>query len=116
VTESERHTDPQGQQNFTFPDQHCGGHRDAAGRPISYIDIDTQQPVGGTPKGFICPLGQLCLVRGQASQAGPPSTTAQEGANPSNGTVNFDNVVASALMVIVITSGAAAYCALSCAY
>lgn len=31
---------------------------------------------------------------------------AQEGDNPSNGIVSFDNVFASALMVVVITSGA----------
>ncbi|KAG8828461.1 calcium channel protein, partial [Serendipita sp. 399] len=68
-------------------EQQCGGH----------IDPNTLQPVGhlgvqsdGTkPKGYICPLGQVCQE----------STT-----NPQQNAEQFDNVFGAALQVMIIAS------------
>ena len=44
-------------------DQHCGGHINAStGRRSSYIPEGLGFPLSGDGKGFICPLGQVCMV------------------------------------------------------
>ena len=49
-------------ENMTqIPTQFCGGHIDpATHRSTGYITLDGR--VSGSSKGYICPLGQLCLV------------------------------------------------------
>ena len=68
--------------------QFCGGHIDAQTlQPVPFIDTDgSQLPV--RPKGFICPLAQICLEQN----------------NPYNNTQSFDNALASLLQVVVIMS------------
>lgn len=72
----------------------------------------TQSPAPEGAKGFLCPVGQLCIV--SLYRVFILSRTAllmngfweQEGQNPFNGTNSFDNVFASALQVVVVASGA----------
>ena len=73
--------------------QFCGGHLDpVSGAASPYLKLDpftnNYVPGAGTPKGFWCPQGSLCI----------------EGTNPYNGTVSFDNVFQSLQLVFVIMS------------
>lgn len=44
-------------------DQHCGGHINAStGQRSSYIPEGLDSPLLGDGKGFVCPLGQVCMV------------------------------------------------------
>jgi len=54
--------DPVGQNNVSLS-QLCGGHVDeTTGRVSSFIKAGMSSPVSENAKGFICPLGQLCMV------------------------------------------------------
>lgn len=56
--------DPSDNQNVTFADQRCGGHVNATTGDIAgYISRNKDAPYTGPPKGYTCPLGQLCIVR-----------------------------------------------------
>ncbi|KAG9307249.1 hypothetical protein G9A89_017077 [Geosiphon pyriformis] len=80
--------DPEKKQNFTLSDQYCGGHvNGTTGMPSPYLDFNNQ-PVLDYGKGYICPMGQLCL----------------ETKNPYNGTVKFDNIFSSMILVFIISS------------
>ncbi|KAK2732689.1 calcium channel protein [Myotisia sp. PD_48] len=85
--------DPEGIRNFTLnqaPDsiQFCGGHFDN----ITLHHVPWIDSTGGKgaleAKGYICPLGSLCI----------------EGGNPYGGTLSFDNVLQSLELVFVIMS------------
>ncbi|KAH8919447.1 hypothetical protein BT69DRAFT_1246450 [Atractiella rhizophila] len=80
--------DPENQANLTLENQFCGGHIDPeTGLEVGYLPKGENVPVEGG-KGFICPLGQLCI----------------EATNPNNGTQSFDHIFAASLQVIVISS------------
>lgn len=57
--------DPQGIQNYTQDFQFCGGYLDPNNfTPLPYIKasgVPNKEPA----KGFICPVGSICLVRNQ---------------------------------------------------
>ena len=73
--------------NYTL-DTLCGGYVDQTGKRLGFVLVDGT-PSGLSPKGFICPLGQIC----------------QEGdENPENGTQSFDTIFHSLLQVIVVIS------------
>ncbi|KAJ6145421.1 hypothetical protein N7470_009316 [Penicillium chermesinum] len=81
-----------GQDNFTLNDpegtvQFCGGYLDSSGEKKPWLTAsgDVQ---GSSPKGYICPMGSLCV----------------EGENPYNATVSFDNIAQSIELVFVIMS------------
>lgn len=80
---------------FTNGDQLCGGYLNndtGAVMPwLKFRNPDTLEGLvagAGKGKGFICPRGSLCLQQD----------------NPSNGTVNFDNILQSLELVFVIMS------------
>lgn len=80
---------------FTNDDQHCGGYlNNDTGSIMPWVKFGTPDsleglvPGTGKGKGFICPRGSLCLQQD----------------NPSNGTVNFDNILQSLELVFVIMS------------
>lgn len=68
--------------------QMCGGYISTAGQQLGHVLADGT-PSGMSPKGFICPRGQLCLE----------ATT-----NPENNTESFDNIVTSLLEVVILIS------------
>ncbi|CAG8581095.1 8980_t:CDS:10 [Paraglomus occultum] len=70
--------------NSTLDNQLCGGYYEN-GEQHPYIRLDGSE---GAIKGFICPSGQIC----------------KEVENPSNGTVSFDNIFTSMVIVFVISS------------
>lgn len=81
--------DPQGRQNFTHSEQHCGGHLKNvpdANIPEPYIAAFGMP--NGTDKGFLCPKGSVCM----------------ELENPHSGTQSFDNILQSLELVFVIMS------------
>ncbi|KAJ6786874.1 hypothetical protein PWT90_00015 [Aphanocladium album] len=80
---------------FTNEEQFCGGYlNNATGAIMPWVKSSTAEslegviPGTGKGKGFICPRGSLCLQQD----------------NPSNGTVNFDNIFQSLELVFVIMS------------
>lgn len=81
--------------SFTNEEEFCGGHLDnVTGHKLPWVKFQTpgslSDLVNGTTegKGFLCPRGSICL----------------EQDNPSNGTVNFDNIFHSLELVFVIMS------------
>ncbi|KAF8632710.1 hypothetical protein AX15_001734 [Amanita polypyramis BW_CC] len=67
--------------------QFCGGHINPNTLQISgYVKANGR--VAPEPKGFICPLGQLCI----------------EANNPNNNVESFDTIYNAALQVIIIAS------------
>jgi hypothetical protein len=74
--------------NFTNADQFCGGHLLPNGEREGYRIPDGRQPGPAKGKGFLCPVGSLCV----------------EAENPENGTKSFDNIVQSLELVFVIMS------------
>ncbi|CAG8488519.1 6193_t:CDS:10 [Ambispora gerdemannii] len=72
--------------NYTF--SFCGGHIDNKTYTAAPYYNSNFEPVRTNVKGYICPQGQICL----------------ETENPYNGTVKFDNVFSSMILVFVISS------------
>lgn len=69
--------------------QQCGGYIDSVSlRTLSYLDLNGNT-TGGSPKGFICPLGQTCQ---------------EESTNPLGNLQSYDNIFMAALQVVVIAS------------
>ncbi|KAF9265047.1 hypothetical protein L218DRAFT_899321 [Marasmius fiardii PR-910] len=69
-------------------EQTCGGYIDSATlQEVPYITSDGV-PSESQPKGYICPLGQIC----------------REAENPHNNIESFDTIYYSALQVVVIAS------------
>ena len=80
--------DPVGQSNMSFPNQRCGGSLASNGTQLPFVQSGGAVFADETPKGFICPSGQLCI----------------EIDNPNAGTTSFDNIFAAALQVVVVIS------------
>lgn len=81
-----------GEQNFTLNDpsgsfQLCGGWLNETGYQQPWIKDDWSYS-DSSPKGYICPVGSLCL----------------EGKNPYNQTMSFDDILNSLELVFVIMS------------
>jgi hypothetical protein len=54
--------DPEGQNNVSLGTL-CGGHvNETTGQISSFIKAGMSTPINDDAKGFICPLGQLCMV------------------------------------------------------
>lgn len=81
-------TDPNNSTNIIELGQLCGGHVNSAVETVSYLLLDGT-PAAYDPKGYICPMGQIC----QTSDV-----------NPNGGSNSFDNVVAALVQVVIITS------------
>ncbi|WRT67795.1 uncharacterized protein IL334_004769 [Kwoniella shivajii] len=82
-------TDPNNQTNQITLSQQCGGFLDSSTLAhIPYLDLDGT-PSSISPKGYICPLGQVCMTTDD---------------NPNNGVNGFDNIFQSLVQVIIICS------------
>ncbi|WVQ96668.1 hypothetical protein IAU59_003774 [Kwoniella sp. CBS 9459] len=82
-------TDPQNATNQITLERQCGGYLDPETLlNVPYLDSDGD-PSTISPKGYICPLGQICMTTDE---------------NPNNGVNSFDNVFASLVQVIIIVS------------
>ncbi|WWC62542.1 uncharacterized protein I303_105138 [Kwoniella dejecticola CBS 10117] len=82
-------TDPNNATNEVVLEQQCGGSLDPDTLlQLPYLNLDGS-PSSISPKGYICPLGQLCK-------------TADD--NPNNGVSGFDNIFQSLVQVIIICS------------
>ena len=77
-------------QNYTL-EQICGGSVDIRNRSntIGHVQYNGDLDSARTPKGFICPYGQLCV---------------EQESNPYNNVQSFDDVFHSLLQVVVIVS------------
>ncbi|PWN28045.1 hypothetical protein BDZ90DRAFT_239367, partial [Jaminaea rosea] len=74
-------------QNYTLS-QICGGWYDETATKRNHIQADGRQsPIGA--KGFICPLGQMCI---------------EAASNPNENSQSFDNIFTSLLEVVIIIS------------
>ncbi|WVO12615.1 hypothetical protein L204_100220 [Cryptococcus depauperatus] len=82
-------TDPFNSSNTITLDQLCGGWLDnKTMKPRSYLDIDGFE-TDVSPKGYVCPIGQVCLTTNE---------------NPNNGVSSFDNIFTSLVQIVIITS------------
>lgn len=79
--------DPENAANFSTG-QTCGGSILPDGNQTSFFNEFSDVSVNTSAKGYLCPVGQLCI----------------EGENPYNGTVSYDNIAAAALQIVVIIS------------
>ncbi|GAC97767.1 likely calcium channel [Pseudozyma hubeiensis SY62] len=68
--------------------QLCGGYLTTAGQKLGHVLVDGS-PSGSSPKGFICPRGQVCQ---------------EQSSNPQTNTQSFDNIVTSLLEVVIVIS------------
>lgn len=75
-------------QNITL-NQMCGGYIDTLGQKVGTVDANGLQLPSESAKGFICPVGQVCL---------------EADSNPYNNTESFDNIFYSLLQVIIVIS------------
>lgn len=81
--------DPNNATNEVVLDQRCGGHINATTLlDDSYLEEDGS-PSTAPPKGFICPLGQVCQLQDE---------------NPEGNSMSFDNIFYSLLQVTIIAS------------
>ncbi|KAK8858595.1 hypothetical protein IAR55_002824 [Kwoniella newhampshirensis] len=82
-------TDPNNSTNIITLSQTCGGYLDPTtltGQP--YLNLDGS-PSSVRPKGFLCPVGQVCQTTD---------------GNPNGGGNSFDNVLVSLVQVIIVSS------------
>ena len=79
---------PEPASNFLNENQFCGGHLLADDTTVGYIHVEGRPPGPAKGKGFLCPVGSLCV----------------EGENPFNGTKSFDDILQSLELVFVIMS------------
>lgn len=68
--------------------QLCGGYLTTAGQTLGHVLVDGA-PSGSSPKGFICPRGQVCQ---------------EQSTNPESNTQSFDNIITSLLQVVIVIS------------
>lgn len=76
-----------GQQTIIL-EQQCGGHIDPDSLATVGYTTRNNQPTT-SPKGFICPLGQVCQ---------------EASTNPKNNASQFDNIFGAALQIIIVAS------------
>ncbi|CEP08594.1 hypothetical protein [Parasitella parasitica] len=77
--------DPNNSSNVQELQQYCGGYVNASGYTVPYLLQDGSQAPWS--KGFICEAGLTC----------------EETENPFGGTISFDNIFSSMLLVMIIT-------------
>ncbi|WFD25877.1 calcium channel protein [Malassezia nana] len=77
-------------QNYTL-NQICGGSVDPNNRTqiVGHYEYQGTEPTNMTPKGYICPYGQLCM---------------EQPSNPYDGVQSFDDIFHSLLQVAVVVS------------
>ncbi|WWC70741.1 uncharacterized protein I206_104692 [Kwoniella pini CBS 10737] len=81
--------DPNNSTNEIVLNQQCGGSLDSQTLlNVPYLNLDGS-PASISPKGYICPLGQICKTSDD---------------NPNNGVSGFDNIFQSLVQVIIICS------------
>nr|XP_019045668.1 high-affinity cell membrane calcium channel [Kwoniella bestiolae CBS 10118]OCF24598.1 high-affinity cell membrane calcium channel [Kwoniella bestiolae CBS 10118] len=81
--------DPNNSTNEIILENQCGGSLDPLTlQNIPYLDLDGSRS-SISPKGYICPLGQVCKTTDD---------------NPNNGVNSFDNIFESLVQVIIICS------------
>lgn len=68
--------------------QLCGGYFSTLGQKLGHVQIDGS-PSGSSPKGFICPRGQVCQ---------------EQSTNPESNSQSFDNIATSLLEVVILIS------------
>ncbi|WWC88695.1 uncharacterized protein L201_003608 [Kwoniella dendrophila CBS 6074] len=82
-------TDPNNSTNEVILEQQCGGYLDPQTLlNIPYLNLDGT-PTSISPKGYICPLGQVCKTTDD---------------NPNNGANGFDNIFQSLVQVVIVCS------------
>ena len=79
---------PGGPNNVTLS-QICGGFINATTNEARGHLTTDRKPESLSPKGYICPTGQVCVESKQ---------------NPENGVLSFDDIFASLLQVVIIIS------------
>ncbi|CAO0803366.1 unnamed protein product [Mucor circinelloides] len=77
--------DPNNSSNVQELQQYCGGYINATGDVVPYLLKDGSEAPWS--KGFICEMGLTC----------------EETENPFGGTISFDNIFSSMLLVMIIT-------------
>lgn len=80
--------DPDGPNEYRLEEQFCGGHLNSTGGPETW-QTTINNPSNFEAKGYICPIGSICLEYSN---------------NPYGGTVSFDNILNSLELVFVIMS------------
>ncbi|KAJ1021688.1 hypothetical protein NDA16_003824 [Ustilago loliicola] len=68
--------------------QLCGGYFSTSGQKLGHVLVDGN-PSGTSPKGFICPRGQVCQ---------------EQSTNPQSNSQSFDNIATSLLEVVIVIS------------
>ncbi|SOV09675.1 related to CCH1 - Calcium channel (alpha subunit) [Ustilago sp. UG-2017a] len=68
--------------------QLCGGYFSTSGQKLGHISVNGG-PSGSSPKGFICPRGQVCQ---------------EQSTNPQSNSQSFDNIFTSLLEVVIVIS------------
>ncbi|OCF54943.1 high-affinity cell membrane calcium channel [Kwoniella mangroviensis CBS 10435] len=82
-------TDPNNSTNEIILENQCGGSLDPITlQHVAYLNLDGSRSTI-SPKGYICPLGQVCKTTDD---------------NPNNGVNSFDNIFQSLVQVIIICS------------
>jgi hypothetical protein len=79
--------DPANATNTVEMSQYCGGYINATGYTVPYKLINGEDALWS--KGFICENGLIC----------------EETENPFGGTISFDNIFESMLIVMIIAGG-----------
>lgn len=79
--------DPANSTNTVELSQYCGGYINEAGETVPYKLKNNESAPWS--KGFICENGLIC----------------EETGNPFGGTISFDNIFESMLLVMIITGG-----------
>ncbi|KAF0398415.1 high-affinity cell membrane calcium channel [Gigaspora margarita] len=80
--------DPSGSSNYTLSQQWCGGYIGQDGNHYPYISTTDHPLKPPIPKGYLCPVGQVC----------------QEGDNPYNNMVSYDNIFSAMVLTFVLAA------------
>ncbi|CAG8581619.1 28361_t:CDS:10 [Gigaspora margarita] len=77
--------DPSGSSNYTLSQQWCGGYIGQDGNHYPYISTNDHPLKPPIPKGYLCPVGQ-------------------EGDNPYNNMVSYDNIFSAMVLTFVLAA------------